>query len=55
VHSGEPLATVHARSEEVARAGVERLRSAWRVVPSETFRLRHVLARVDKNGVTQPG
>ncbi len=55
VHSGEPLATVHARSEEVARAGAERLRSAWRIVSSETFRLRHVLARVDKNGVTQPG
>jgi pyrimidine-nucleoside phosphorylase len=55
VRSGEALATVHARSEEVARAGVDRLRSAWRIVPSETFRLRHVLARVDRNGVTQPG
>jgi pyrimidine-nucleoside phosphorylase len=55
VHAGEPLATVHARSEEVARAAIERLQQAWRIVPSETFRLRHVLARVDKNGVTQPG
>jgi pyrimidine-nucleoside phosphorylase len=55
VRSGESLATVHARSEEVARAGVERLRRAWRIAPSETFRLRHVLARVDSNGVTQPG
>jgi len=55
VHAGEPIATVHARSEEVARAGIERLQKAWRIVPSETFRLRHVLARVDKNGVTQPG
>jgi pyrimidine-nucleoside phosphorylase len=55
VHAGDPLAVVHARSDEVAQAGVARLQHAWRVVPSETFRLRHVLARVDKNGVTQPG
>ena len=55
VHEGEPVAMVHARSEEVARGAVERLRTAWRVVSSETFKLRHVLARVDKNGVTQPG
>ena len=55
VHTGDPIATVHARSEDVAHAVFERLQQAWRVVPSETFRLRHVLARVDKNGVTQPG
>ena len=55
VHEGDPLAIVHARSDEVARAGIQRLQQAWRIVPSETFRLRHVLARVDKNGVTQPG
>jgi pyrimidine-nucleoside phosphorylase len=55
VHAGEPLAVVHARSDEVARAGIERLKEVWRIVPNETFRLRHVLARVDKNGITQPG
>jgi pyrimidine-nucleoside phosphorylase len=55
VHAGDPLAVVHARSDEVARAGIERLKEVWRIVPNETFRLRHVLARVDKNGITQPG
>ena len=55
VHSGAPLATIHARSEAVAQPAVERLQRAWRIVPSEVFRLRHVLARVDANGVTAPG
>ncbi len=55
VLAGESVATIHARSEEVARGAIERLQHAWRIVPNETFRLRHVLARVDKNGVTQPG
>jgi thymidine phosphorylase len=52
VHAGDPLATIHARSEQVAQAAVERLQKAWRLVPNEVFRLRHVLARVDANGVT---
>ncbi len=55
VHTGEPLAVIHARSEEVAAAVMERLQKAWRIVPHETFKLRHVLARVDKNGTTQAG
>ena len=55
IHSGEPLATIHARSDEVARSAIERLQQAWRVVPHEVFKLRHVLARVDANGVTASG
>jgi len=55
IHAGEPLATIHARSDAVAQAAVERLQKAWRIVPNEVFRLRHVLARVDANGVSAPG
>jgi thymidine phosphorylase len=55
VHTGEPLAVVHARSEELAAAVIERLQKAWRIVPHETFKLRHVLARVDKNGTAPAG
>jgi pyrimidine-nucleoside phosphorylase len=55
IHTGEPLATIHARSDAVAQAAVERLQKAWRIVPNEVFRLRHVLARVDANGVSAPG
>ncbi len=55
VRTGDPLAIIHARSEEVAAAVMERVQKAWRIVPHETFKLRHVLARVDKNGTTQAG
>ena len=38
-----------------AAAVMDRLQKAWRIVPHETFKLRHVLARVDKNGTADAG
>jgi len=55
VRLGEPLATVHARSDEVARSVLPRLEKAWRLSEHEVQRPPHVLARVDKDGVTKPG
>jgi thymidine phosphorylase len=53
VEVGDPLAVVHARSEELARSVVSRLQNAWRLSASEVKRPPHVLARVDKDGVSQ--
>ena len=53
VKAGEPLAVVHARSEELARSVMPRLQKAWRLSPNEVKRPPHVLARVDKDGVTR--
>jgi len=53
VRAGEPLATVHARTEELARSVVSRLQKAWRLSDQEVRRPPHVLARVDKDGVTK--
>ena len=53
VRSGSPLAVVHARSEELARSVMPRLLSAWRLSEHEVQRPPHVLARVDKDGVTK--
>jgi pyrimidine-nucleoside phosphorylase len=55
VRAGEPLAVVHARTEELARSVVPRLQKAWRLSAHEVKRPPHVLARVDKDGVTRPG
>jgi pyrimidine-nucleoside phosphorylase len=55
VRKGDPLAVVHARSEELARTVVPRLQQAWRLSPHEVKRPPHVLARVDKDGVTRAG
>jgi pyrimidine-nucleoside phosphorylase len=52
VRAGEPLATVHARTEELARSVMSRLQNAWRLSDHEVQRPPHVLARVDKDGVT---
>jgi len=52
VEAGEPLAVVHARSEELARSVMARLQNAWRLSEHEVKRPPHVLARVDKDGVT---
>jgi len=51
---GDPLVTVHARSQELADRVTPRLRNAWRIVDREVRRPPHVLARVDKNGVSRP-
>jgi len=54
VRRGDPLVTVHARSLELVDRVAARIRNAWRVVDHEVRRPPHVLARVDKNGVTRP-
>jgi thymidine phosphorylase len=53
VRRGEPLVTVHARSPELVERVRARVRSAWRIVDHEVRRPPHVLARVDKNGVSR--
>jgi len=53
VRAGEPLAVVHARSEELAQKVAPRLQAAWRLSDHEVERPPHVLARVDKDGVTR--
>jgi pyrimidine-nucleoside phosphorylase len=54
VHTGDPLVVIHARSREVANGVKERVRNAWRIVEHEARRPPHVLARVDRNGVSRP-
>jgi pyrimidine-nucleoside phosphorylase len=53
VRTGEPLAIVHARSTELALSVMPRLQKAWRLSANEVKRPPHVLARVDKDGVTR--
>jgi pyrimidine-nucleoside phosphorylase len=53
VRAGEPLAIVHARTDGLARSVMPRLQKAWRLSPHEVARPPHVLARVDKDGVTR--
>jgi pyrimidine-nucleoside phosphorylase len=53
VRQGDLLVTVHARSKEVAERIVPRLRAAWRLSEVEVTRPPHVLARVDRNGVSR--
>ncbi len=55
VRVGDPLAVVHARSEELIRLVTPRLQEAWRVRRGEVQRPTHVLARVDKDGVVRAG
>jgi pyrimidine-nucleoside phosphorylase len=55
VRTGEPLAIVHARSTELAQSVMARLQNAWRLSADEVKRPPHVLARVDKDGVTRAG
>ena len=53
VRAGEPLAVVHARSDELARSVMSRLQNAWRLSEREVTRPPHVLARVDRDGVSR--
>jgi thymidine phosphorylase len=53
VRAGSPLAVVHAHSEELARSVMPRLLSAWKLSEHEVQRPPHVLARVDRDGVTK--
>jgi pyrimidine-nucleoside phosphorylase len=55
VRAGEPLAIVHARSEDLVQKVMRRLQNAWRLSAHEVKRPPHVLARVDKDGITRAG
>ena len=55
VRKGDALVTVHARSHELIDGVIPRLRSAWRLSDSDVRRPPHILARVDRNGVTEGG
>jgi pyrimidine-nucleoside phosphorylase len=55
VRVGDPLVTVHARSKELVDRVRPRLEKAWRLSDHEVARPPHVLARVDKDGVTKAG
>jgi thymidine phosphorylase len=55
VRAGEPLAIVHARSADLAKKVIPRLQNAWHLSAHEVKRPPHVLARVDKDGVTRAG
>jgi thymidine phosphorylase len=52
VERGDPLALVRARSLEVAESVVARLQAAWKLSDQPVTRTPHVVARVDRNGVT---
>ena len=53
VRAGDPLVTVHARSAELVDRVAARVVAAWKLSDREVRRPPHVLARVDKNGVTR--
>jgi len=55
VKAGDLLVTVHARTKELVDRVTPRLRDAWRLTDRPVTRPPHVLARVDKDGVTKPG
>ncbi len=55
VSVGDPLVTVHARSGELVERVASRLEKAWRLRETPVKRPPHVLARVDKDGVTTAG
>ena len=53
VRKGDALVTVHAGSRELVDRVSQRVRNAWRISDAEVRRPPHVLARVDRNGVTR--
>ncbi|TME50884.1 MAG: hypothetical protein E6I58_16880, partial [Chloroflexi bacterium] len=53
VSKGEPLVVVHTWSRELVDRVTPRVRAAWHIVDHEVRRPPHVLARVDKSGVTR--
>ncbi|HEX2681330.1 MAG TPA: hypothetical protein VHQ03_08555, partial [Candidatus Dormibacteraeota bacterium] len=52
VKAGDALVTVHARSAELIDRVADRVRNAWRLSDREVRRPPHVLARVDRDGVS---
>jgi thymidine phosphorylase len=55
VEAGDILAVVHARSTELADRVAPRLQKAWRMSEDPVRRPPHVLARVDRNGISKDG
>jgi thymidine phosphorylase len=55
VRKGDPLVIVHARSRDLADRVTSGLQKAWRLTDREVERPPHILARVDRNGVTKAG
>jgi pyrimidine-nucleoside phosphorylase len=55
VVEGDILAVVHARSTELIDRVAPRLHNAWRMSEHQVKRPPHVLARVDRNGITRDG
>jgi len=55
VEAGGILAVVHARSAELVDRVAPRLQKAWRMSEEKVIRPPHVLARVDRNGVSKDG
>jgi pyrimidine-nucleoside phosphorylase len=53
VRKGDPLVTVHARSQELVDRVTSRVAAAWRIVDHEVRRPPHVLARIDKHGASR--
>jgi pyrimidine-nucleoside phosphorylase len=53
VSAGDALVTVHARSNELVERVAERIRGAWKLSDNLVRRPPHVLARVDKDGITK--
>ena len=53
VRAGDPLVVVHARTEQLIEQVMPRLQQAWRLSAQPVLRPPHVLARVDKDGVTK--
>jgi pyrimidine-nucleoside phosphorylase len=52
VRVGDPLVTVHARTDSLVEQVRQRLENAWRLSATEVKRPPHVLARIEKDGVT---
>ncbi len=53
VRPGDTLVHLHARSRELAEQVAPRLLEAWRLSPTEVLRPPHIVARVDRDGVTK--
>ena len=52
VRAGDPLVSVNARTRELAEKVAPRLHAAWKLSQHEVARPPHILARVDKDGIT---
>jgi len=55
VRKGDPLVVVHARSQDLVERVASRVRNAWSIVEREVRKPPHIVARVDRDGVTKAG